>query len=200
MHKTRSFAIGAALSFLAPLWAAGSSTAYAQAAVSRAAPDFTLPSVDDGKAVALKALAATHKAVVVLFIATKCPFSNAYNERMEALAHDYAKRGVTVIGINANKTEPAADVAAHRKAHGFSFAVLKDEGSKVADRYGAAHTPEAYLVDGQGTLVYHGRIDDNYDEPTKVKSTDLKNALDALLAGRPVGVPETKAFGCSIKR
>jgi peroxiredoxin len=119
---------------------------------------------------------------------------------MEALSREYTRRGVTLVGVNANKTEPAADVAAHKKSHGLTFAVVKDDGSRVADLYGAAHTPEAYVVDSKGTLVYHGRIDDNYDEPAKVKSTDLKNALEAVLAGRPVSIPETKAFGCSIKR
>jgi peroxiredoxin len=91
-------------------------------------------------------------------------------------------------------------VLAHAKQHGFDFAVVKDDGSKVADAFGANHTPEAYVVDSKGTLVYHGRIDENYEDATKVKAPDLRNALDNVVAGVPVKVAETKAFGCSIKR
>lgn len=174
--------------------------AHAEAKLGAPAPDFILPSVADGKSVALKALVPKQKAVVVLFIATKCPFSNAYNDRMAALAKDYEKKGVAVVGINANKTEPTAEVAAHAKQHGFAFTVVKDDGAKIADAYGANHTPEAYVVDGKGNLVYHGRIDDKHDDPAQVKSTDLRNALDQVLAGSAVTVAETKAFGCSIKR
>lgn len=177
----------------------GAATAHAEARVGQPAPEFSLPSVTDGKAVGLRPLR-KGKGVVVIFIATKCPFSNAYNDRMEALARDYEKKGIAVVGINANKTEAAADVAAHGKEHGFTFAVVKDDGSKVADLYGAQHTPEAYVVDAAGKLVYRGRIDDSYEDATKVKSPDLRNALDALVAGKPIAVSETKAFGCSIKR
>jgi hypothetical protein len=78
--------------------------------------------------------------------------------------------------------------------------VLRDEGHKIADAYGAQKTPEVYVVDPAGKLVYHGRIDDKHDDAAGVKSPDLKNALDAILAGKAVSVAETKAFGCSIKR
>src|SRR5205807_10307428 len=96
--------------------------------------------------------------------------------------------------------ELVPEVAEHARAHGFGFAVLKDEGSKIADAYGAQHTPEAYLVDQKGTLVYHGRIDDRHDDPTQAKSHDAHDAPEALLAGQPIARAETKAFGCSIKR
>jgi len=176
------------------------SIVWAEAKVGQPAPDFSLPAVSDGKPVALKTLESKNKAVVVIFIAVKCPFSNGYNDRMAALARDYAKKGVAVVGINANKTEATADVLAHAKQHGFDFAVVKDDGSKVADAYGASHTPEAYVVDSKGTLVYHGRIDDSYEDAAKVKAPDLRNALDSVVAGAAVKVAETKAFGCSIKR
>ena len=176
------------------------SMAHAAPEIGKAAPDFSLPAASDGKTVELKSLLKTNKAVAVLFIAVKCPYSNGYNDRMAQLARDYAKRGVAVVGINSNKTEPAADVAAHAKQHGFDFAVVKDEGSKVADLYAAQHTPEAYVVDAKGKLVYHGRIDENYEDASKVKSPDLRTALDAVLAGTPIQAAETKAFGCSIKR
>jgi cytochrome oxidase Cu insertion factor (SCO1/SenC/PrrC family) len=77
---------------------------------------------------------------------------------------------------------------------------MKDPDNKVADLYDARHTPEIFVVDADGKVRYHGRIDENYEEPAKVTSPDLKNALDALLAGKPIAKAETKAFGCSIKR
>jgi peroxiredoxin len=177
------------------------------AAVSRAAgPEIGSPAPAiqlqtlDGKSFSLADAAKTHKAVVVMFIATKCPYSNAYNDRMRDMAAAYEKRGVLFVGINSNKTEPADEVREHAKQHGLAFPLMKDPDNKVADLYDARHTPEIYVVDPSGKLVYHGRIDENYEDASKVSSPDLKNALDQLLAGQAVAKAETKAFGCSIKR
>ena len=167
--------------------------------IGAAAPDFQLTSLE-GKPVSLSTEAKTHKAVVVMFIATKCPYSNAYNDRMRDLAREYEKQGVLFVGINSNKTEPEEETRSHAKQHGFTFPVAKDPGNKVADLYDAKHTPEVYVVSPDGKLRYHGRIDENYEEPAKVASPDLRNALDSLLAGKPIAHAETKAFGCSIKR
>lgn len=164
------------------------------------APDFTLPSASEGRMVALKDLLAKNKAVAVIFVATKCPVSNAYNDRMAALGKEYAAKGIAVVGINSNKAELAPEVAAHAKDHGFTFPVVKDEGNKVADAYGAQKTPEVFVISPKGDLVYHGRIDESQDDPKGVKSPDLRNALEAILAGKPVPAAETKAFGCTIKR
>jgi len=168
--------------------------------VGAAAPDFVLPSAADSKTVALKDLLGKNKAVAVIFIATKCPYSNGYNERMAALGKEYAAKGIALVGINSNKTEPPAEVAEHAKKNGFTFPVLKDDGNRVADAYGANKTPEVFVIDPKGVLLYHGRIDETADDPKNVKSPDLRNTLDAILAGKPVPVAETKAFGCSIKR
>ncbi len=184
---------------LAALLAASAAPA-ADLKVGAPAPDFTLPSASDGKAVALKDLLAKSKAVAVVFVATKCPVSNAYNTRMTALGKEYAAKGIPLVGINSNKTEPAAEVKAHAEKHGFTFAVLKDEGNRIADAYGATKTPEVFAIDPKGNLIYHGRIDENQDDPQNVKSPDLRNALEAILSGRPVPTAETKAFGCTIKR
>jgi peroxiredoxin len=179
---------------------APSSARAADLKIGAPAPDFNLPAAADGSAVALKDLLAKNKAVAVIFIATKCPVSNAYNGRMAQLGKEYAAKGIAVVGINSNKAELAPEVSAHAKEHGFTFAVVKDAGNKVADAYGASHTPEVFVVSPKGDLVYHGRIDESQDDPKGVKSPDLRNALDAVLAGRPIPAPETKAFGCSIKR
>jgi peroxiredoxin len=190
----------AAAAFLAVSALCARPVSAAPLAAGAAALDFTLPSASDGKPVTLRELLAANKGVAILFIATKCPVSNAYNARMAELAATYSARGIAFVGINSNKTEPAAEVAEHAKAHGFGFPVLKDGGNRVADSYGATRTPEVFLLDKAGKVVYHGRIDENQDDAKSVRSPDFRNALDALLAGRPVPVAETKAFGCSIKR
>jgi peroxiredoxin len=136
---------------------------------------------------------------VVIFIATRCPVSNAYNERMKAVYNDYAPKGVKFVFINANSNEPLSEVAQHAKEHGFPFAVYKDPGDLVADRFGAQVTPEAFVMDSSGTIRYHGSVDDSQAE-SRVHSQRLRLALDAVLAGQTVAKAETKAFGCSIKR
>ena len=136
---------------------------------------------------------------VVMFIATQCPVSNAYNERMKALHSEYAPKGVKFVFINANRTESAADVARHAQEHGFPFQVYKDDDDSVADRFGASVTPEAFVMDHTGTIRYHGSVDDS-QVMERVQTPRLRNALDAVLAGQTVAQPETKAFGCTIKR
>ena len=167
--------------------------------VGSSAPGFTLTTLD-GQTFSLSEAAKAHKAVVVMFIATKCPYSNAYNDRMRDMAAAYDKRGVLFAGINSNKTEPAQEVRDHAKKHGLTFPLMKDPDNKVADLYEARHTPEIYVVDPLGKLRYHGRIDENYEDASKVSSPDLKNALEEMLTGKSIAKAETKAFGCSIKR
>jgi peroxiredoxin len=118
---------------------------------------------------------------------------------MTKLAEDYQAKGINVVGINSNVTEDAAAVKAHATEHKLSFPILKDPGNKIADRFGAAVTPEAYFIDANNKLLYHGRID-NARNPAQIESNDLRNALDAALAGKAVEKTEAKAFGCSIKR
>ena len=191
--------------FLRRLFAAAMLAALCSAAIAAspeigtAAPPFQLTTLD-GKSVSLADAAKGHKAVVVIFIATKCPYSNAYNVRMRDLSAAYEKQGVMFLGINSNNTEPEAEVRSHAKEHGLAFSIAKDPGNKVADLYDAKRTPEVFVVTPDGKLRYHGRIDDNSEDAAQVKSPDLKNALDALLAGRTLEKAETKAFGCTIKR
>jgi peroxiredoxin len=166
-------------------------------AIGATIEDFTLPDVDN-KDYSLKSLAGKN-GTVLLFIAVQCPVSNAYNERMEKLAEDYKAKGISVIGINANVTEDVAAVKAHASEHKLSFTILKDPGNKIADKLGAAVTPEAYFLDANNKLLYHGRID-NARNAAQIETNDLRNALDAALAGKPIEKTEAKAFGCSIKR
>ncbi len=159
--------------------------------------DFTLPDTD-GKEHSLNSLKGTN-GTVLIFIAVQCPISNAYNERMGKLAQDYKARGITVVGINSNVSEPAEAVKAHAAAHKMTFLILKDNGNKIADTLGATRTPEAYLLDKNNKLVYHGRIDNSRDI-SQVNSNELRDALEATLSGKPVAKTTANAFGCSIKR
>lgn len=166
-------------------------------AIGATIEDFSLPDVEN-KDRSLKSLAGKN-GTVLLFIAVQCPVSNAYNERMAKLAEDYKAKGIAVVGINANVAEDAAAVKAHAAEHKLSFPILKDPGNKIADRLGATVTPEAYFLDANNKLVYHGRID-NSRNAAQVESNDLRNALDAALSGKAIEKTEAKAFGCSIKR
>jgi peroxiredoxin len=136
---------------------------------------------------------------VLIFVSTQCPVSNMYNERMQKLVEDYKAKGVSVVGINSNKEETPDRIRSHAAEKGLSFTILKDAGNRVADRLGATRTPEAFFLDAQNRLVYHGALD-NAQNPVMVNTHHLRNALDAVLAGKPVERPEVKAFGCTIKR
>ena len=168
--------------------------------VGEKAPAFSLSVAGESRRLSVPDPAAGQALTVVMFISTRCPVSNAYDVRMEDLEKAYGSRRVRFIGVNSNVNEPPAEIAAHAREHGFTFPVVKDEGSRTADAYGAQHTPEIFVIDAAGLLRYHGRIDENRDDAAAVRSPDLRNALDALLAGRPAPVASTKAFGCSIKR
>jgi peroxiredoxin len=166
-------------------------------AIGTTIDDFKLPDTD-GAERSLNALKGKNGAVLI-FISVQCPVSNAYNERMEKLAQDYKAKGVNVIGINSNNTEPAAAVKSHAGEKHLTFTILKDDGNKIADRLGATRTPEAYVIDAGGKLVYHGRID-NSQKLEGITSTDLRDALDEMLAGKPISKTGGAAFGCTIKR
>lgn len=169
------------------------------ATVGYAAPAFSLADAVTGQAKSLPALAQGKKATVVMFISTRCPISNAYNERMTTLAKKYGAQGVSFIGIDSDQNEPKAEVASFTKQQSFPFPVLVDPGNRVSDAYSAHVTPETYVINAKGVLVYHGRIDNDMDT-SNAKTHELADALDATLAGQTVAKAQTKAFGCSIKR
>jgi peroxiredoxin len=171
--------------------------AKATVALGSVVTDFTLPDAD-GKQQTLASLKGK-AGTALIFIATRCPVSNGYNTRMEKLAEDYRGRGINVVGINSNSIEPIEEVKRHAAEKGLTFTILKDAGNVIADRFDAQVTPEAYVLDASGKLVYHGRID-NSRNGDSITSNELRDALDAVLAGKPVEKSEAKAFGCSIKR
>jgi peroxiredoxin len=166
-------------------------------AIGSVVADFKLSGVD-GATHSLSTLKGKN-GTVLIFVSTRCPVSNGYNERMEKMAQDYKERGINVVGINANAKETADDIKAHATENKLTFMILKDKGNKVADQLGAGVTPEVYFLDASNKLVYHGRID-NHKNPEMVTANDLRDAIEATLAGKPVAKAEAAAFGCSIKR
>ncbi len=139
------------------------------------------------------------KAIVLIFVATRCPVSNAYNERMAELHVEYSKKDIAFLGINSNKQEDMKEIKNHAQENGLSFPILKDHNNVIADRFGATVTPEVFVLDQNLKILYHGRIDDS-QRPSHVKKQDLRRALNEILAGEEVSDQSTKAFGCSIKR
>lgn len=139
------------------------------------------------------------KATVIMFIATQCPVSNAYNTRMAQLYADYKDKRVTFLGINSNMQEGVDEIKDHAKSNKLDFIILKDHNNLIADKFDASFTPEIYVLNGNSEILYHGRIDDSRRE-SDVKTKDLRAALDEILSGKKVSVPKTKAFGCTIKR
>lgn len=186
------FCAAAVLSFAT--WTANASDAVE---VGKKAPSFTLKDYNNKEHSLDKYLSS--KYTVVMFIATQCPISNDYNERMTALHKEFAEKGIAFVGINSNKQESVDEIKQHAADNGFKFDVLKDWNNEIADAYGAQVTPEVYVLDQKATLLYHGRIDDSRDA-SKIKTHDLKETLNTLLAGKSVEKTKTKAFGCTIKR
>jgi len=141
---------------------------------------------------------------LVVFTCNHCPFAKDWEQRIVELANTYAAKGVGVMLVNAN--DPAThtedgleEMQARAKSRGMKVPYVVDDTSGVARAFGASVTPEAFLFDKGGKLAYHGTIDDNRKEPDKVKARYLKDALDAVVAGKAPAVPETKGLGCGIK-
>jgi len=163
---------------------------------------FNLPGVD-GRQHSLSEYLGKN-AVVVIFSCNHCPYVRAWEDRMVQVQADYAGKGVQLIAINANDGVKYPDdsfpkMKERAREKGFNFPYLHDETQKVAQAYGAERTPEVFLFDRKGVMCYHGTIDDNYDDPKAVKTHYLRDALDAVLAGKRVSLPETRPVGCTIK-
>ena len=144
------------------------------------------------------------KGTLVLFICNHCPWVKAWQSRIAEVGNAAGKRGIGVVAINANDpaayTEDAFDEMVKRaKSVGYRFPYVVDATSDVARAFGATHTPEAFLFDAQGKLVYHGAVDDNAQDIKAVKSHWLADAVTAVATAKPVAVGETKALGCGIK-
>ncbi|HKW04441.1 MAG TPA: thioredoxin family protein [Nitrososphaerales archaeon] len=166
------------------------------------APDFSDLKATDGRSYSLRSFDKS-PILVVIFSCNHCPYVQAYEDRMIEIQEDYAQKDVQLVAINSNDDraypedsyEKMIERAREKK---FNFIYLRDQDQKVVDAYGGVCTPHVFVFDGSRKLRYRGRIDDSRDL-TKVKSKDLRNALDDILAQRRVKIPDTKPFGCSIK-
>jgi peroxiredoxin len=157
----------------------------------------------DGKDVTIAGLKG-EKGTLVVFTCNHCPWAKAWETRIVDLGNSYRKRGIGVVAINSNDPEAYpedgyADMQKRAKQRKIMYAYAVDATSEIARAFGATHTPEAFIFDREGKLVYHGGIDDNAKEPQRVKQRWLRDALDAVIAGKAVALAETKAMGCGIK-
>jgi len=144
------------------------------------------------------------KGTLVVFTCNACPWAKAWESRIAAIGNAAQKRGIGVVAINANdpgvnSEDSYEEMVKRAKKLGLKFPYAMDGTSAVAAAYGATRTPEAFLFDASGKLVYHGTIDDNAKQPGSVKQHYLRQAVDAVATGKPVPTAETKALGCGIK-
>jgi hypothetical protein len=145
----------------------------------------------------------TNSFTVVCFLGAECPLARLYGPRLNAMAGEFAERGVRFIGINSNRQDSLDDVRSYISDHEIVFAIGKDYQNIVADQFGARRTPEVFVVDATLTIRYRGRIDNQYEpgiSRSSASSQDLRVALEELLAGKPVSQPTSEPTGCLIGR
>jgi len=167
------------------------------------APEFRALQATDGKRYSLETFKDA-KVLIVVFSCNHCPYVQAYEDRMMVFHREFARKGVAFVAINSNEIEHYPEdsfdeMLKRAKRKGFLFPYLRDEDQSVATAYGATHTPEFFVFDAERKLRYHGRFDDNWQDPSQVKSEYVREAVEALLAGASVTLPETFSIGCTIK-
>ena len=170
--------------------------------VGTPAPAFDLPGVD-GEQRSLASFAEA-KVLVVFFTCNHCPYARAVEPRFVELQRDYAARGVQLVAISSNDVEAYpedsfANMVVRAKEQGYNFPYLYDASQAVARAYDAACTPDIFVFDAARKLTYNGRLDDNWQDASKVTRRDLRAAIDATLAGKPVDFTVVPSMGCSIK-
>lgn len=142
--------------------------------------------------------------LIVIFSCNHCPYVQAYEDRINEIQKEFEDKGVRIIAINSNEEagypeDSFENMKIRAKEKSFNFPYLRDEDQSVASKFDATHTPEVFVFDEERKLRYHGKIDDNWKEPAKVKSRYLKEAIEELLKGEEISVPETYSIGCTIK-
>jgi len=157
-----------------------------------------------GKEVAIKD-AMKKNGVLVMFSCNTCPYVIKNQARTKQIAEFALKNNIGVIILNSNEAQRTdADsyeaMKAYAKAQGYAYSYVVDNNAKVADAFGATRTPEIFLLDATGKVVYKGAIDDNPSEPENVKRKHAQEAIAETVAGKSVTVKESKSVGCSIKR
>ena len=167
------------------------------------APDFRLPDTN-GRLVSLSDFAKA-PALLVVFMCNHCPFVKHIRAGLAQFARDYQPRGLAMVGINSNDVasypeDSPAKMAEEVKAAAYTFPYLYDHAQTVAKAYHAACTPDFFLYDRDRRLVYRGQFDDSRPSNGRpVTGSDLRAAVDAVLAGRPVSAEQKPSIGCNIK-
>lgn len=173
--------------------------------IGDSARDFSLKNVD-GKMVSMKDMK-NAKGFIVVFTCNHCPFAKAYEKRIMELDKKYSSKNYPVLAINPNDAsivpEDSYENMMKRSAEkGYSFPYLYDQTQEIATAYGATRTPHVFVlqkVDEKYIVKYIGAIDNNTEEPDKADKKYIEDAVDALINGKNVPTPETKAIGCGIK-
>lgn len=163
-------------------------------ALGETMPDLTLTDLKGDK----HRLSDWHgKPVVFVFADTVCPCVKAYKDRVQAFNDKFTSDGLQLVSIYPDASETPAQVRRYVEKQGYPGITVKDEGQKLLRLFGANCTTETFLVDGNGKLRYHGRIDDSTYKPEQVKVRDLQNAMTSVLAGGKVATSETQTYGCA---
>jgi peroxiredoxin len=179
-------------------------TASTMLALGTTAPDFALPDVVSGKTI-MRDQAADQRGLLVMFLCAHCPFVQHVNKELGRLGRDYASRGIGIVAISSNDSETYPDDAPaglrqQAEEHGFQFPYLFDESQAVARAYQAACTPDFFLFDADKKLVYRGQLDGSRPgNGAPVDGRDLRDAMDLVLAGKPVPAEQQPSIGCNIK-
>jgi peroxiredoxin len=179
-------------------------TASTMLALGTPAPEFSLPDVVSGRTVSIADFDGA-PALLVIFMCNHCPYVKHVASSLAQLVREYQARGVAVVGINANDAEEYPEdspenMVEEAKQRGYTFPYLYDETQEVAKAYQAACTPDFYVFDKEHRLAYRGQMDDSRPgNGIPVTGQDLRAALDAVLAGRPVTSNQKPSLGCNIK-
>ena len=173
-------------------------------ALGTQAPDFELPDVVTGRPVTRKDVAGP-KGMLAMFICRHCPFVKHVEAELAKIGRDYAGRGVGIVAISSNDVTSHPEDSPTKLAYQaqeleLNFPYLFDESQDVARAYDAQCTPDFFLYDGQGKLIYRGQLDDSRPGSVlPVTGSDLRAALDAVIAGRAVSPEQRPSIGCNIK-
>ena len=138
------------------------------------------------------------KATVVLFMSSSCPCSESHEKKISRLYQTYSKDGFEFVAVHANQDETLEEAQAHFKKAQLPFAIVQDEGAKIANELKALKTPHAYIIQ-KGKIIYEGGVDDSMDA-AKSKKEFLETALKEVSQGQSITLAKTRALGCQIKR
>lgn len=168
------------------------------------APSFKLPDTVSGNTLSLNELKG-ESGTLVMFICNHCPYVLHVNEELVRIAHEYKANGISFVAISSNDVENYPQdrpelMKAHAKQVGYPFPYLYDESQDIARAYNAACTPDLFLFDKELKCVYRGQLDDSRPKnDLPVTGKDLRDALDALLMGKPISDRQIPSIGCNIK-